>query len=78
MKSVFQAGNTIEAHLIKGLLEAEGIDAWVAGDYLQGGIGQLPALGLVEVRVASEDAGRARAIIHEYETGTPADGELEA
>lgn len=78
MKSVYTAQNSIDAHLVRGLLESRGIDAVVTGDYLQGGIGELPAFGLVEVRVAAEDEGRARGIIHEFETGETPDGELEA
>ena len=78
MKSVFSASHSIEAHLVKGLLEANGIAAMVAGDFLQGGIGELPAFGCCEVRVAPEHERAARAIIHEYETGEAPDGELEA
>lgn len=78
MKSVFSAQHSIEAHLVKGMLESYGIEAMVAGDHLQGGIGELPAFGVCEVKVAPEDEKRARAIIHEYQTGESPDGELEA
>ena len=55
MKIIYRAENIIDANLIKGLLEHEGIQAFVGGSYLQGGVGELPASGLVNVSVADED-----------------------
>jgi hypothetical protein len=51
MRIVYQAENVIDAHLVKGALEAAGIPAHVAGEFLTGAIGELPALGLVNVMV---------------------------
>ena len=59
MKRVFQAANAIEAHMILHLLQQSGIPGHVEGEYLQGGIGELPAAGLVNVVVADEQAERA-------------------
>lgn len=78
MKTVYVAQNSIEAHLVRGLLESHDIGAIVLGDYLQGGMGELPAFGVVEVRVDESDYDAARALIVEYETGNPPDGHLEA
>ena len=45
MVSVYTAQSVTDAHLIKGLLESEGISAFVYGGDLQGGIGELPVMG---------------------------------
>ncbi len=63
MTPVFEALNALEAHLVKIRLIGEGIDAQVGGDYLQGAMGELPAMGFLKVWVNDRDAPRARAII---------------
>ncbi len=63
MTPVFEALNSLEAHLVKIRLIGEGIDAQVGGDYLQGAMGELPAMGFLKVWVEDRDAPRARAII---------------
>lgn len=62
MQIIYRAANIIDAHLVKGTLEQEGIHAFVSGEYLTGGVGQLPTFDLVSVMVADHDAERARAI----------------
>ena len=47
MKLVHTARHPTEAHLIKGMLEAEGIRAEVKGDQLYGAFGELPVLPTV-------------------------------
>lgn len=42
MKQVYVAKNPLEAHFVKGLLEAEGIEAFVRGEYLFGARGEVP------------------------------------
>ena len=66
MKRVYQAANSVEAHMIVHLLEQAGVEAHVQGEHLQSGAGELP-LGLVAVAVPDEDADKARAIINEWE-----------
>lgn len=78
MKTVYVATNSLDAHVVRGLLESRGIEAIVLGDYLQGGIGELPAFGVVEVRIPETEYDAARAVVAEYETGTEPDGHLEA
>ncbi len=67
MITVFHPLNSIEAHLVKILLTGEGIEARVLGDYLQGGVGELPALGTLQVQVREEDEARARAVIERWQ-----------
>lgn len=71
MISVYSARSITDAHLIKGLLESEGISAYVYGGDLQGGIGELPVMGLITVRVSADSVARARAIIADYERAEP-------
>jgi len=67
MKKIYSAQNAIDAHIIKGLLEQQGIAARVDGEYLQGGIGELPLIDLVTVSVAEEDLENALRVLREYE-----------
>jgi hypothetical protein len=71
MVSVYTAQSVTDAHLIKGLLESEGVSAVVCGGDLQGGIGELPVMGLITVRVPESFAARACAIIADYERAEP-------
>jgi hypothetical protein len=71
MQRVFMASHAIEAHMILHLLEQSGIEGHVEGEYLQGGVGDLPAAGLVHVVVPDERAGDARAIIRDWESRAP-------
>jgi len=51
MRVVYEAANLIDAHLVRHALEDAGIPAFVRGEALVGGIGELPAFGLVAVCV---------------------------
>lgn len=62
MKIVYRAENIIDANLVKAALADAGIQAFVSGEYLTGGVGQLPALDLVTVMVAETDFERAAPI----------------
>jgi len=66
MKTVLHALNSIEANIIKGLLESEGIASQVLGEYLQGAMGELPANGLIRVVVDESDYENASAIIENW------------
>lgn len=71
MIKVYSAQSTIDAHLIKGLLESEGIPAVVVGAFLQGGIGELPVSGLISVKVEVGLATRAASLIADFEGAEP-------
>ncbi len=68
MKLIYKAADITEAHIIKGLLESNGIAAHVGGFYLQGAVGDLPARDYVNVHVLDEDLQEAAEIISEYES----------
>ena len=67
MTKIYSAQNAIDAHIVKGMLEQQGIQARVNGEYLQGGIGELPLIDLVTVSVAEEDCEKALEVVREYE-----------
>ena len=72
MRIVYHAGNCLEAHMVKDVLALAGIEAYVTGDYLQGGVGTLPALDLVKVLVADADYAAARRMVDEWASGDAA------
>lgn len=63
MHTLYRAENLIDAQLVKDAVEARGIPAFIVGAALTGGIGELPTMGLVEVRVPDEAAVQANAIL---------------
>ena len=67
---IYNASNSIEAHLIKNLLEQQEISAYVFGDYLQGGVGEIPAIGLVTVNVSDSDYTKAKEIVDVWNAAT--------
>jgi hypothetical protein len=75
MIRVYRAADLAEANIVRGMLEAHGIDAYVSGQYLQGGVGDLPPLDLMAVSVHDDDEARARALIRAYESGALALGD---
>jgi len=67
MRKVFEAMDMLEAHVVKGLLQQEGITGFIQGEYLQGGMGDLPAAGFVSIEVNDPDYDMARSVISEWE-----------
>lgn len=59
--------------MILNLLEQRGISGRIEGEYLQGGIGELSAMGFVRVLVDDEDYVEAMQIISEWEAIQPPD-----
>jgi hypothetical protein len=62
MVRVASAANPFEAHILEQTLRDEGIRCQVLGDYLGGGIGNVPGM-MAEVWVESSDLERAEAIL---------------
>lgn len=67
MTDVYSPQDNIEANIIKGLLEANGIPASISGQYLSGGIGELPVMGLISISVEDALVEKAKQLIYEYE-----------
>ena len=65
MHTVYRAENLFDAHLVKDALEAGGIPAFIAGEYLTGAVGQLPAMNYIEVRVPESSLALASGIVGE-------------
>ena len=66
MRVVYEAENIIDAHLVKGMLELEGIPAFVRGEYLTGAMGDLPVMGLVAVSVPESEFPRAEGLMRTF------------
>jgi hypothetical protein len=74
MRIVYRAQNLIDAHLVKDALESAEVPAFISGEYLTGGVGQLPALDYVAVlvpesivREIDHALAEAREAIHELD-----------
>lgn len=82
MKIVYRAANPIEAQIVAGMLQAQGIEASASGTFMQGGVGELPASDFALVHVAEHDLERARVLLQEYDSSAmpldwdAADGEV--
>ncbi len=77
MQIIYKAADIVEAHIVAGMLQANGIDSHVGGHYLQGAIGELAPMGFANVFVADTDVVTALPIIKDYEHGDDAaDGGL--
>ncbi len=63
MQAVYDAANLIDAYLVRHALEAAGIPVHIRGEALVGGVGELPAFGLVAVCVPESACPRARQLI---------------
>ncbi len=74
MRTVYEAANLIDAHLVRQALEAEGIPAFIRGEALIVGMGDLGVFGLVAVMVPEAAWPQARSLVEELALGT-GDGE---
>ncbi|MFC5527138.1 DUF2007 domain-containing protein [Rhodanobacter ginsengisoli] len=63
MHTVYRAENLFDAHLVKDALDAGGIPAFIAGEYLTGAVGQLPAMDYIAVMVPESSLATARGIV---------------
>lgn len=72
MRKVYESSTALEAHMIKNLIEREGINVRIDGEYLQGGVGELQAIGIVKVMVDDPDYATAQKIVDDWELSQPA------
>lgn len=67
MRTVYRAENLVDAHLVKDALENAEIPAFIAGEYLTGGVGQLPALDYLAVMVPDSAVPMAEDVVRGVE-----------
>lgn len=72
MKIAYQAENLFDAHLVRHALEQAGLPAFVLGESLLGGGGELPLFGVLRVGVPDECLPVAVAVVAALDLGTPA------
>ena len=71
MKTILHAQDLIEAQLIKNLLQSEGIESIILGEFLQGAIGELPPSGLIRVNVEDDIYEQALRLVEDYFNSSP-------
>lgn len=74
--SVFRGSDYLQAQLLTGLLEQHGIGVFLQGAALQGGLGELPAMGHLSIMVDEQDEAAAKSLLAAYERGELAIDEL--
>jgi hypothetical protein len=79
MISIYRSSDYIEAQLLTGLLREHGINVFLQGALMHGGIGELPVTGHLSIIVDDQDQVAARGLIQMYERGELAidDDEIE-
>ena len=65
MIAVYQAENLLDAQLVKGALESNGVTAFIAGEHF------LPMMGHLQVMVDEDEAEHARDVIGEIRAAEP-------
>ncbi|MDQ0009862.1 MULTISPECIES: putative signal transducing protein [Luteibacter] len=63
MRIAYHAESLIDAHLVKDALERAEIPAFIAGEFLTGAVGQLPARDFLAVMVPEAAAEAAEGIV---------------
>lgn len=71
MVIIYRSSDIAEAHILKGMLNANGIEAFLGGHYLQGGIGELLATDYATLAVKEEDADAAKKLLAAYDESLP-------
>lgn len=67
MQCVYQADNSLEAHMIKHLLDHHDLQSTLLGEHLQGGVGELQAMSMIRVMVDESDAAQATHIVSDWD-----------
>mgnify|MGYP002757946772 CR=1 FL=1 len=75
MQRIYEPESLLEAEVLLGMLDNEGVDAHLVGRDLMGGIGELPLQGLLGLAVPDEQAEYARELIAAYNAALPLPGD---
>jgi hypothetical protein len=71
MRLVYEASNSVEGHMLVDMLCRAGLNARMDGEYLQGGVGDLQAMGLVRILVDDQQYDQARELISIWDEQQP-------
>ncbi len=71
MQRIHEPADLMEAQMLMSMLRSEGIEVFLQGADLVGGMGELPALGLLGLMVSDAQAQEARELISSYQQATP-------
>lgn len=63
---LYSADDVIEAHLLKHMLEQTGMQAFITGEHLGSGIGELPTAGLIDVWVLHDHLEAAQDVLDDF------------
>ena len=69
MISVYRGSDYFEAQLLTNLIVQDGLQAFLHGAALQGGLGELAAIGHLSIMVNDIDQPSAKEIIMAYDRG---------
>jgi len=68
MRLLYEAQNSIDGQLILDLMTQNGLNAALSGEYLQGGVGELQAMGVVRVMIEEEHYETGRQLVEQWES----------
>jgi Putative prokaryotic signal transducing protein len=71
MKTLYEAANSLEAHMIVDLLKQEGLSAHIQGEHLQGAVGEIPAAGLIRLLIDDQQYDAARKLVDDWDSKQP-------
>lgn len=69
MIEVYRSSDYVEGQLLKGLMEQEGLQVYLNGTALQGGLGEVPVMGHISISVNQVDLKLAQEIVEAFERG---------
>jgi Putative prokaryotic signal transducing protein len=71
MKTLYEAANSLEAHMLVDLLKQDGLRAHIQGEHLQGAVGEIPAAGLIRLLIDEGQYDAARKIVDDWDKKHP-------
>ena len=69
MISVYRGSDYFEAQLLRDLIEQAGLQVFLHGASLQGGLGEIAVMGHLSIMVNESDQANAADIVAAYELG---------
>ncbi|MCW2268167.1 hypothetical protein D3C77_97430 [compost metagenome] len=75
MQRIYEPESLLEAQMLMGMLDSEGVTVHLVGRDLIGAMGDLPMQGLLGLAVADDQADYARQLIAAYNAAQPLVGD---